>query len=304
MHRNERARAHQLDHPELLGAVGVPAHVHRAIRPPGAELNPAPQAGPLITRMTSGSLPGMTRLDRTTRSPASRSNAGCSPASRAAPAPPPPPPASRRRRPGWPGGAARARAPPATRGPRPLEVRPARVLARRARRRPRHAGVRRDAAAQQDDLAAVASRDVSEHPQAVDVGREHADDDRLLRPGHHLVERAPHAFFAPRRSGGVDVGRVAQQEPDALAASSSKRSTSKVSPSGGASSNLKSPVWTTRPGVGPDRQRRRVGDRVGHPNGFDLERADPFGRSRRHARSATCARISCSAARSRTSPSA
>ena len=56
----------------------------------------------------------------------------------------------------------------------------------------RHAGVRADAAAQQHDLAVGAARDVSQQPQAMDVGREHRHHHRgggvLDHPLEHVTD--------------------------------------------------------------------------------------------------------------------
>ena len=84
VHGHERARPHQSRSCAAArrGARGR----SRAPRGPTTTLRSSTprRSRSLITRITSGSLPGMTRLDITTTSPAARSNAGCSPRARRA----------------------------------------------------------------------------------------------------------------------------------------------------------------------------------------------------------------------------
>src|SRR6202035_608785 len=92
----------------------------------------------------------------------------------------------------------------------------ARMLAGRACRGPRDPRVRRHAAPERYDLAAVPPGDLAEHAQTVDVRREHGDDHGLRSAGDDGLERLADALFAAGRAEGVDVRRVAEEEVDAF----------------------------------------------------------------------------------------
>ena len=189
--RHERARLHELDHAPLLLAVRVAAHVDGAVRPPGAELDAAPQEVVHHAHHL-----GLVARD----DPARHDDHVARARGRA--------PGARRAR------AARAPrpAPPATPSPRARIARfgqLARALRGRRRGRRGHSRYGRpawspvdravacatracvdDAAPERHDLAPVAPRDLAEHAQAMHVRREHRDDDRLLRAGDDRLERA------------------------------------------------------------------------------------------------------------------
>ena len=271
---------HELDHaPLLLRGARARSRAPRgstttfAARRRGASRS-------FITRTTSGSLPGMTRLDMHDHvALGSRSSAGCSPrASRARAAALSPCDARRDGEDRAPR-AAPARAPAGqTQVARPLEVRrPACSPVERAvaLRDPR---VRRHAAPEGDDLAPVPARDLAEHPQAMHVRREHRDDDRLRRAGDDAPRaRSPTPSSLPVWPVGVDVRRVAEQESHPLAPSSSKRGDVERLAVGRGVVELEIARVDDQARVGPDRERRRVGDRVRDADGLDLEGADPLG---------------------------
>ena len=219
----------------------------------------------------------MTRLERTTTSPSPRSSAECSPrasrASAAALSPCEPVATARMAR----FGSSRARSGGQTRSAGHSRYGTARVLSRRAGRRLRDARVRRDAPAEGDDLAPVTTRDLAEHLEPVHVRGEHRDDDRLPRAGDDRLERAPHALFAARRPARVDVRRVAEEEVDALARELLEARHVERLAVGRRLVELEVARVHDPPRVGADRERRRVGDRVGDANGLDLEGADLLG---------------------------
>ncbi len=148
------------------------------------------------------------------------------------------------------------------------------VISRGAGRRAGDARVRPYAPPEGDDLAPVALRDLAEHSQPMDVRREDADDDRLLRARDDRVERLTDARFAPRRPDGVDVRRVAEQEPDALARELLEARDIEALAVGRRLVELEVARVDDQARIGPDGERGRVGDRVRDPDGLHFEGPD------------------------------
>jgi len=214
----------------------------------------------LITRITSDSLPGMTRLEHHHHVALAEVEGGVLAPSEAR--------EGRSLLPGCPSRrqhraarGARAPGPPATpdrsatRGTARRRARPSTATSRG----PRASACSHSGRAAQ--LASVPPCDVAQQAQAMHVGREHSHTTACFAPATISSSAWPTPSSLPSVLG-VDVRRVAEEEADPSRDSSPNRSTSNISPSGGASSNLKSPVCTTSPASVRHGQRGRVRNRV------------------------------------------
>ncbi len=134
--------------------------------------------------------------------------------------------------------------------------------------------VRLHAAAEQADLAARADRGLTEGEEALDVRGEDADHDARRRGLDELRQRVGDGALAPASPGESTLVLSTGSSRTPASPSARKRASSVGSPSSGVGSSLKSPVWTTSPAAVSDRERRRVDDRVRHPERLHDEAAD------------------------------
>ena len=140
--------------------------------------------------------------------------------------------------------------------------------------------MRADAAPEEHDLATGAPRDVAEEPQAMDVRREHRDDDGAGRAFDERLEHGADVDLVAGRALGVDVRRVAHEQRDARVAELAEALGVEVLAVGRRLVELEVAAVDEHARVGGDGERGRVGDRVRHADRLDAERADVERRAR------------------------
>ena len=131
------------------------------------------------------------------------------------------------------------------------------------------------AAPQQRDPAAVRGRGIQHLLHAVDVAREARHDDAARRPADHLVEHGPDLALEGREAGHVGVGRVDEEEVDALLAQPGERAEVGEAAIERQLVHLEVAGCEREAGGRADRDGERIGDRVVDRDELELERAEP-----------------------------
>jgi hypothetical protein len=129
-------------------------------------------------------------------------------------------------------------------------------------------------AAEEREAAPVRGGGVDDLLHAVDVAREARDDDATRRLRDHLVEHRADVALERREAGHVGVGRVDEEEVDAVLAEARERAQVGEAPVEGQLVHLEVAGGEHRPGIRVDRDGERIGDRVVDRDELEVERTD------------------------------